>query len=287
VTPRGTLQTRAAGAPPAPLTAPPLTAPKMDRFVHVEHVMGTVMSFDFRAGEPPPAAPERAIAWLHEVDARFSPYRPDSEVSRLADGTLAERDAHPDVRAVLAMCEALRIESGGAFDIRRWSSDGRLDPSGLVKGWAVQRAADELDAAGVRDYALGAGGDIVARGEPDVDRAWRVGIRHPREVERVAAVLAVTDMAVATSATYERGAHIRDPRSARASDDLQSLTVVGPSLAWADAYATTAFVLGLDGLAWVADHTGYGALAITNDDRVIWTPTVEELLVRDLASMTV
>lgn len=256
-------------------------ASSVARRVHVENVMGTVVSFDLRGGEPPAGAIERAVAWLHEVDARFSPYRPDSEVSRLADGTLAERDAHPDVRAVLAMCEALRVDSDGAFDARGWSSDGRLDPSGLVKGWAVQRAADELDAAGVRDFAIGAGGDIVARGEPEVGRSWRVGIRHPREMDRVAAVLAVTDLAVATSATYERGAHIRDPRSASASADLQNLTVVGPSLTWADAYATTAFVLGLDGLAWVADHTGYGALAITNDDRVIWTPVVEELVVPD------
>jgi thiamine biosynthesis lipoprotein len=114
-----------------------------------------------------------------------------------------------------------------------------------------------------------------------------VGIRHPRERDRVAAVLAVSDLAVATSATYERGAHIRDPRSGRPLGDLQSLTVVGPSLTWADAYATTAFVLGLDGVAWVADHSGYGALAITNDDRVIWTPVVEKILVRDRPSVSV
>jgi thiamine biosynthesis lipoprotein len=269
------------------VTASPLTVPKVDRFVHVEPVMGTVVSFDFRGGEPPAAVLDRAIAWLHEVDARFSPFRPDSEVSRLADGTLTERDTHPDVRAVLAMCAALRVDSDGAFDARRWSSDGRLDPSGLVKGWAVQRAADDLDAAGVRDFAIGAGGDIAARGEAEPGRPWQVGIRHPRERDRVAAVLAVSDLAVATSATYERGAHIRDPRSGRASGDLQSLTVVGPSLTWADAYATTAFVLGVDGVAWVADHTGYGALAITNDDRVIWTPVLEGILVRDLPSVTV
>ena len=250
------------------------------RRVHVEPVMGTVVSFDLRGGEPAPGAIERAVAWLHEVDARFSPYRLDSEVSRLADGTLDEGDAHPDVRAVLAMCEALRVDSGGAFDARRWSSDGRLDPSGLVKGWAIQRAADEVHAVGIRDFAIDAGGDVVARGGPERGRPWRVGVRHPRIVDRVAAVLAVNDLAVATSATYERGAHIRDPRSTEAPTALQSVTVVGPSLTWADAYATTAFVLGLDGLAWVADHVGYGALAITADDRVIWTPVVDEVLVR-------
>jgi thiamine biosynthesis lipoprotein len=250
------------------------------RRVHVEPVMGTVVSFDLRGAAPSNGALERAVAWLHEVDARFSPYRADSEVSRLADRTLSEQDAHPDVRAVLAMCEALRIDSVGAFDARHWSPDGRLDPSGLVKGWAVQRAADELEAAGARDFAIGAGGDIVARGEPEPGGAWRVGVRHPRIGDRVAAVLAVSDLAVATSATYERGGHIRDPRSGETSRQLQSLTVVGPSLTWADAYATTGFVLGTACLAWVADHDGYGALAITADDRVVWTSVVEELLVR-------
>jgi thiamine biosynthesis lipoprotein len=242
--------------------------------------MGTVVSIDLRDGDPGPGAIEQAVAWLHEVDARFSPYRPDSEISRLADGSLTEREAHPDVRAVLAMCEAMRVDSDGAFDARRWSSDGRLEPSGFVKGWAVQRATDDLDAAGARNFAIDAGGDVVARGEPEPGRGWRVGIRHPREGDRVAAVLAVRDLAVATSATYERGRHIHDPRSPQAPTGLQSLTVVGPSLTWADAYATTAFVLGLDGLAWVADHAGYGALAITDDDRVIWTPVVEDALVR-------
>lgn len=265
----------------APASIAPIVVPsRAARRVHVERVMGTVVSLDLRGDEPSPGAVERAIDWLHEVDARFSPYRLDSEVSRLAEGTLTEREAHPDVRAVLAMCEALRLDSDGAFDARRWSPDGRLDPSGLVKGWAVQRAADELEASGARDFAIDAGGDVVARGEPEPGRVWQVGIRHPRVVDRVAAVLAVTDLAVATSATYERGAHIRDPRSRGAPVGVQSLTVVGPNLTWADAYATTAFVMGIDGLAWVADHAGYGALAITADDRVIWTPVVEDVLVR-------
>ncbi|MBI2776249.1 MAG: hypothetical protein HYX57_03125 [Chloroflexi bacterium] len=62
---------------------------------------------------------------------------------------------------------------------------------------------------------------------------------------------------------------------------LRSLTVVGPSLAWADAFATAAFAMGLDGLAWVHDHPGFGALAITADDRVVWAPLVEGLRARD------
>jgi FAD:protein FMN transferase len=248
----------------------------------VEPVMGTVVSFDVRdanldEGEID-AALGTAIAWLHEVDERFSPFRPDSEISRLAEGTLAEADAHPDVRAVLAMCDELTVDSLGAFDARAWSLDHRLDPSGLVKGWSVQIAADRLADAGLDSFAINAGGDIVARGRPAVGEAWRVGIRHPDHADRVAGVLLVTDRAVATSGAYERGDHIRDPRSGRAPTGLRSITIVGPSLAWTDAYATTAFVMGMDGLGWVAEHEGYDACAITPDDRVVWTEGIDRYL---------
>ncbi len=242
-------------------------------------VMGTVVSFDIRdhGPAPDPAAVDDAIAWLHEVDRRFSPYLKDSEISRIADGRLAEPDAHPDVREVLRLADQFAVDSDGAFDARRWSADGRLDPSGMVKGWSIQIAADRLVAAGARAFSINAGGDIVTRGGPVPGTGWRVGIRHPDRPDRVASVLTVRDGAVATSAAYERGAHIRDPRDNRAPrgtrvpGGVRSMTVVGPNLTWADAYATAAYVMGLGGLDWVAARDGYSALAITWDDRVRWT----------------
>jgi thiamine biosynthesis lipoprotein len=244
----------------------------------VEPVMGTVVSFDLRDDVVPMNAVDDAVAWLHEVDERFSPFRPDSEVSRLAEGSLAEVDAHPDLRAVLALCDELRRDSDGAFDARTWTGDGRLDPSGLVKGWAVQLAADRLFTAGLRAFAITAGGDIVARGAPPPGGAWRVGIRHPDRPDRLAGVITIEDAAVATSGDYERGAHIRDPHSGASRAGLRSVTVVGPSLTWADAYATTAFIKGIDGLAWVARHDGYAAYGITDDDRVLWTEGFDRYL---------
>ena len=184
----------------------------------------------------------------------------------------------PDVRYVLTQCERLRIESGGAFDIRRHRTDETLDPSGYVKGWAVEEASFALEAAGARDYAIGAGGDVLARGEARPGRAWRVGIRHPERPNALAAVLEIRDLAVATSGAYERGEHIRDPRVGRPAGGLASVTVVGPSLALADAYATTAFAIGAAGPAWVARHAGYGVYAITDDGRVRWSDDVGRLL---------
>lgn len=240
--------------------------------------MGTVVSFDVReadAGCDVVAAIDRAMAWLHEVDRRFSPYRADSEIARLADGRLPLAGAHADTKAVLALCEAMRLDSGGVFDAWHWAPDGRLDPSGLVKGWSVQRAADDLVNAGLRAFAINAGGDVVVVGGDRLERPWRIGIRHPDDTDAVAAVIELGDGAVATSGTYERGDHIRDPRPATAAagppERWRSLTVVGPSLTWADAYATTAFVMGRGGLAWVVDHVGYDALAISADDRVLRT----------------
>jgi len=240
--------------------------------------MGTVVTIDVRDPAVDPAVLDVAVAYLHDVEARFSTYRADGEVSRLGRGELREDECSADVRHVLALSEELRRTSDGHFDIRRHRADGVLDPSGLVKGWSIEEASLLLEAGGARNYAINAGGDIIARGEPEPGRAWRVGIRHPRITDRLAATLWVRDLAVATSGSYERGEHIRTPLTGRAPRELLSLTVIGPSLTWADAYATAGFSMGLAGLAWVAGHPGYGAYGITADERVTWTPALDGLL---------
>ena len=246
--------------------------------------MGTTLSIEVRPPLVSDDVLDGVLAQLHDIDARFSPYKPDSEVSRLARGELAEADASPDLRHVLAACHHLAIVTGGAFDARGHRPDGRIDPSGFVKGWAVEEAAWRIDSAGGRNYWIDAGGDIVARGEAAPGEPWRVGIRHPDRADRVAAVLAVSDRAVATSGTYERGEHIADPRSGAAPVGLRSMTVVGPGLAFTDAYATALFVMGLEGLDWLAtqeDLADYAAYAITDDGRAVWTEGMERYLIRE------
>lgn len=248
----------------------------------VESIMGTTVSV---AVQPPlvsNAILDGFFDQLRDVDARFSTYRDDSEVSRLARGELAEVDASPDLRHVLAACDHLALVTEGAFDMRRHRPDGHPDPSGFVKGWAIEEAAWLLDSAGARNYWINAGGDIVARGEAAPGQPWRVGIRHPDQADRLAAVLAISDRAVATSGSYERGNHIRDPRSGGgAVAGLRSVTVIGPALAFTDAYATALFVMGMDGLRWLRSHPDYAAYAITADDRAVWTPGMERYLVRE------
>jgi thiamine biosynthesis lipoprotein len=241
------------------------------RSVHVEHVMGTVVSLDVRGAPREIAQPAfaRVMAWLREVDRRFSTYRDDSEISRIDRGDLPEAAASADVRWVLERCDALRDETDGAFDAR---AGRRLDPSALVKGWAGQRGAEILCVQGLTDFSLNVGGDVVVRGGALPERQWRVGIQHPRDRSAIAAAIGVTDAAVATSAAYERGGHVIDPRTGAPPWDVLSVTVVGPDLGMADAYSTAAFALGADGPNWTLGLEGYESMTVFADDRVLWTP---------------
>jgi FAD:protein FMN transferase len=248
--------------------------PVVEQLRRVERVMGIPVGIDVRDRDVDAAALDEAFAHLRRVDATFSPYLADSEISRLDAGTLAPRDASAQVRAVLDRCATLRARTDGWFDAR---ATGRLDPSGFVKGWAVEGAAAILAHAGACHFCVHAGGDVRVRGERAPGRAWRVGVQHPLRRDRVAAVLAARDLAVATSGAYERGAHIVDPRTGRPPEGVLSVTIAGPDLGVADVYATAAFAMGLDGPAWTATLRDCHALTILADGRVLSTPGMDRL----------
>jgi FAD:protein FMN transferase len=231
---------------------------------HAEPCMGTVFSFDLRPPYPPAGVLEQVLAWLHRMDATFSTYRPDSDISRLGRGEVAVGDCAPEVAEVLGRCDELAEATGGCFSAY---AGGVLDPSGLVKGWAVERASAMLRAAGSVRHSVNGGGDIRLAGETEPGRPWRVGIADPLRPGGLAAVVTGRDLAVATSGTAERGAHILDPRTGRPPGGLASVTVVGPSLTLADAYATAAFVMGEEARAWIDGTAGYEAFAVTETGR--------------------
>jgi thiamine biosynthesis lipoprotein len=233
----------------------------------VEHVMGMPVILDLRDGAA--EAADQVFDWLRFVDELFSTYKPESEISRLGRGDLGSERAHPLVREVLDRCSALRADSGGYFDI---FATGTLDPSGFVKGWSVDRAGVLLEQAGIRNFALYAGGDILVRGRPAHDASWRIGIQHPRVPDRVAAVVAAENLAIATSGAYARGDHVLDPYTGGPPVGVLSVTVTGPELGIADAYATAAFAMGARGPHWTARLRGYEAMTILADDSVLSTP---------------
>ncbi|MFI9723281.1 FAD:protein FMN transferase [Streptomyces sp. NPDC052396] len=210
---------------------------------HIEHVMGTVFSFDLR--DPLTPAIGRALAeavrWLHRVDEVFSTYRPASAISRLARGETTVGECPAEVGEVLDLCARAERRTDGWFSP---TAAGRLDPSGLVKGWAVERAARMLRAAGARNSCVNGGGDLQLSGEAAPGVPWRIGIADPRRPGRLLTTVTGRDLAVATSGSAERGHHITDPHTGRPARALLSVTVVGPSLTWADVHATAAFAKG-------------------------------------------
>lgn len=217
---------------------------------HVEHVMGTAVSFDVRGGRDATSAIAKACAWLHRIDRNYSTYRVDSPISRLARRELAERDAADEIRGVLDRCRDLESVTGGAFDLY---ATGPLDPSGYVKGWAVQQASDLLTTAGHHDHLVNGGGDLVARGGPVPDRGWEIGICDPADRTRTFHTVRLRDRAMATSSRSERGAHVPLPPAQGADPLIESVTVLADDLGLADAWATAVLAGG-----WVTARLAAG-----------------------------
>lgn len=208
------------------------------------------------------AAAGRVFAELGEVDRIFSPYRSDSAISRLNRGELTLAQCPPQVRAAADRCEWARSLTYGLFDARR--PDGAWDPSGWVKGWSAQTAFRHLTEVANLDWCLNVGGDVVVAspsGAPFV-----VGIADPADRARLAARIAISSGAVATSGTGERGGHIWDPRVGRTVEARWvSVSARGPDLAVADVLATAAFVAGVGWEILFATVPGYSGLAVAAD----------------------
>ncbi len=237
-----------------------------DVVVHAEPVMGTVVSFHVYPGvcseRDAAAAVASACRRLHELDRIFSTYDPVSPMSLFRSGVLAKGDVPPELPLVIELCRHAKALSNGWFD--PWALPGGLDPTGLVKGWAVEQALGILEVAGVGSAMVNGGGDIALLGPPPTGDAWRIAIRHPWRDDAFACVLEVNG-AVATSGCYERGLHLVDPRSGTPAASAASATVTGTRLALADALATALAVGGDEVLEPIASLEGYEAYLIRAD----------------------
>lgn len=238
---------------------------------HVAHVMGMPISLALRGrhanDELGRGAWAEAIATLHDVDRIFSTYRDDSCISRLDRGEIDLDGCPPEVAEVLTLGRVAQQASYGAFRTRLPGPDGRerLDPSGVVKGWAVERAARPLRALDGTDFALSAGGDLLCRTlDPDAE-PWQIGVEDPHDPSRVLAVFPVHTGAVATSGTAHRGAHLIDGRTGLPPTGVASVTVVAASLTWADIDATSAYALGTRAADWLRTRPGRTALVVWAD----------------------
>jgi FAD:protein FMN transferase len=238
---------------------------------YVGHVMGMPISLALRGRHAADgrgrAAWAEAMAVLRAADRVFSTYRADSVVRRLDRGELALDDCPPEVREVLDLGAAADRDSGGAFSVHRAGADGRiaLDPSGVVKGWAAERAAASLRELPGTGFCLSAGGDLVCRTLGAEAPPWRIGIEDPHDPSRIIAVVPIATGAVATSGTAHRGAHLVDARTGRPPSGIASVTVIAGSLTDADIDATAAYVQGRDAADWLATRPGRIGLVVWPD----------------------
>ncbi|MDB5563336.1 MAG: thiamine biosynthesis protein [Hyphomicrobiales bacterium] len=223
-------------------------------------IMGMPITIDI-VGVEDSRLHELAFGHFDAVDRRFSTYKADSEISAINGGELEPPDYSDEMREVLALAETTRWETDGYFDVRK--PDGSIDPSGIVKGWAIRNAARLLRAAGAMDFFVDAGGDIESSGSNAEGGAWRVGIRHPFDPQAIVKVIYPRGRGVATSGSYVRGQHIYDPhRPGQTVTDIVSLTVIGSDVLEADRFATAAFAMGSAGIGFVESVRGLEGYSI-------------------------
>ncbi|MGY4101445.1 FAD:protein FMN transferase [Nocardia sp. R16R-3T] len=241
---------------------------------YVEQLMGMPISLAMRgrhaADHTGRAAWSVVLSSLREVDRVFSTCRPDSFISRMMRHDASAHPLPPEVTEVLALGARAERESDGAFAIRRPGPDGEVfDPSGVVKGWAVERAAAHLCALDATDFCLSAGGDMVCRTLDPAAEPWRIGIENPFDTTQLAAVVPLHTGAVATSGTAHRGSHIVDARTGRPPTGIASVTVIADNLTWADIDATAAFAHGPQAARWLDTRRHAGYLVIRPDGSMI------------------
>ncbi len=214
---------------------------------------------------------EKIYNYFDYVDKKFSTYKPDSEINAINNKTLTLKKASSDMQLIFKLAEQTKLETDGYFDIFNGKT---FDPSGIVKGWAIQNAALLLKEVGVKNFYVDAGGDIQVSGRP-----WSVGIRHPFIKDKIVKQLKIDNLGVATSGVYERGRHIYSPKTDNSIDELVSLTVIGPNIYEADRFATAAFAMGKKGILFIDSLPGFSGMAIDQAGVATFTRNFKDYVV--------
>ena len=120
---------------------------------------------------------EDAFKYFTYIDETFSTYKKDSEIMKINRGEIKLENASRDMQEIFRLAEQTKNETGGYFYIV--NRDGVFDPSGIVKGWAINNAAKLIKDAGFPNYYVEAGGDIQVGGHNLIGDKWSLGIRNP------------------------------------------------------------------------------------------------------------
>jgi thiamine biosynthesis lipoprotein len=241
------------------------------------HVWGTVLFLDVASSALSEVAMDAAVEsvkkFVYGVDEDFSTYKDGSFISKLRCGEISIDSCPDDVQEVWGLCAIARDLTDGAFD--PWAVAGGFDPSGYVKGWAADRVAQILLAAGCEHLQVNAAGDLTLRGginEKGIVGPWKIGVVNPDNRQEVLRIFEINDGAIATSGTYERGAHIFDPATGTIAIGAKSATVLGPDGGLTDALATALMVAGEDGAIWFSqpELAEYSAWVIDRHSGGAW-----------------
>ena len=203
---------------------------------------------------------DEIFGYFAYIDETFSTYKPDSEIMRINRGELVEADWSDDMKTIFAMADETKRKTNGYFDIKK--PDRSYNPSGIVKGWAIQNAAVIAANAGFKNFYIDAGGDIQTSGVNAEGKPWSVGIKNPLNQDQIVKVLNASGEAIATSGTYIRGLHIYNPKTGAPADDIASFTVAGDHICDVDLIATAAFAMGKDGITFVENTPGFEGYSI-------------------------
>jgi thiamine biosynthesis lipoprotein len=216
---------------------------------------------------------DKIFAYFEYVDRKFSTYKNESEISLLNRQEITLEQSSEDMQTIFMLAEQTRQETDGYFDIAR---NGKYDPSGIVKGWAIYNAAEILRQAGFKNYYVDAGGDIQVYGKNDEGQDWRVGIQSPFNPKEIVKVVSLQDCGMATSGTYVRGQHIYNPKDREQPiTEIVSLTVIGPDIYEADRFATAAFAMGSAGVYFIENLKGFEGYMIDQKGLATYTSGFE------------
>lgn len=217
---------------------------------------------------------EAVFDYLREVDQKFSTYKDSSEIEKINRDEIKKGDYSKEMKHILKLAEQTKKETDGFFDIKK---EGKLDPSGIVKGYAIFEGANILRKKGYKNFYLEIAGDVEIAGLKE-GKKWRVGIQNPFNPQEIVKVIYLTDCGVATSGTYQRGEHIYNPKTGKNATEIASITVVGPNVYEADRFCTAAFAMGKKGIEFLEKLPGFEAYMVTKDKKAVLTSGFERYL---------
>lgn len=214
------------------------------------------------------------FSYFHNIDNKFSTYKKDSEISKINTGELKEADYSNEMKKILLLAKQTKKETNGFFDIER---NGILDPSGIVKGYAILKGAEILKRK-FKNIYVEIAGDIQVFGKDKKGQNWKIGIRNPFNKNEIIKVINLTNKGIATSGNYERGKHIYNPKNKNKVDEIASITVIADNIYDADRFATAAFAMGERGIEFIATLKGIEGYMIKKDKVAVFTPDFEKFV---------